>query len=81
MLCGDKNISRKIIVANLVSNAVATGIVTFPDGRRIVLDAKDWASLVRFTFDRIDGPPAPREDVADTGHDFTIIVNPPRGEE
>ena len=55
---GDKKISGKRILSDLVSKAVITGRVRFPqDTEDSVISVKDWIELVKWTYERVDGKP------------------------
>jgi hypothetical protein len=75
----DRRISRKRLVARMVWEALTTGELPFPDGRR-PLGVEEWLSLLRFAYDRIDGKPAESMamDVTSEGQALSIrevIVN------
>lgn len=53
-----KKKSGKRILADMVSNAIITGRVRFPDDTEdSVISIKDWIELVRWTYERVDGKP------------------------
>lgn len=54
---GDKKLARKRILADLITQAVTTGKVTFPNGGgTLVATFDDWTALARWIFTHIDGP-------------------------
>lgn len=50
-------IKGKRALAKLVKQAALEGTVTFPDGRVLSLDTKEWRDFVEWLFDRLDGKP------------------------
>lgn len=53
-----KNVSGKKILADLVSKALVTGRVRFPDDTDdSVISIKDWIEFVKWAYERIDGKP------------------------
>jgi hypothetical protein len=57
-LYNGKVISGKKILAELVSSAVVTGRVQFPDDTEIsIISVKDWIEFVKWIYERVDGKP------------------------
>lgn len=55
---GDRKISGKRILSDMVSRAVVTGRIRFPnDSEESVISIKDWLELVRWVYERVDGKP------------------------
>jgi hypothetical protein len=72
----DKNISGKKILAELVSSAVVTGRVQFPDDNEIsIISVKDWIEFVKWVYERVDGKPVqPIGGDTDTGEIILHVV-------
>jgi hypothetical protein len=47
----------KHILAQLVWSAVLTGEVELPDGRLRTLNTQEWIDVVKWLYERVDGPP------------------------
>jgi hypothetical protein len=57
-LYNGKSVSGKKILAELVSSAVVTGKVQFPDDNEIsIISVKDWIEFVKWVYERVDGKP------------------------
>lgn len=55
---GGKNVSGKRILADLVSKAITTGRLKFPnDTEESVISVRDWIELVKWAYERVDGKP------------------------
>lgn len=53
-----KRISGKRVLADMVSRAVITGRVRFPnDNEDSIISVKDWIGLVEWIYERVDGKP------------------------
>lgn len=53
-----KKVSGKRVLAELVTKAVTTGRVRFPDDtEESVISVKDWIGLAEWVYERIDGKP------------------------
>jgi hypothetical protein len=54
-----KNVSGKLILADMVSKALITGRLRFPDDSEdSIISVKDWIEFVKWAYERIDGKPA-----------------------
>lgn len=58
------DVAPRRLVAELLWQAAATGIVTFPDGTIRAFDAQDWMGVVKFIYQHIDGPPKAEMEVS-----------------
>ena len=61
----------KHILAQLVWSAVLTGEVELPDGRVRTLNTQEWIDVVKWLYERVDGPPARTLQAADVEHALT----------
>jgi hypothetical protein len=53
-----KKVSGKKILAELVSKAVITARVKFPnDESESIISIKDWIELIKWVYERVDGKP------------------------
>lgn len=57
----------KRLVANYIWEALTTGSVLLPTGVSLNFDANEWASLAKWVFAQVDGPPK-------QAHDITITI-------
>lgn len=58
ILVDGKKVSGKRVLAELVTKAVTTGRVRFPDDtEESVISVKDWIGLAEWVYERIDGKP------------------------
>jgi hypothetical protein len=48
---------RKHIIAALLWEGAATGIVTFAEDRKRELPLDEWVGIVKFIYQQVDGPP------------------------
>ena len=58
---GDRRVSGKQIVTEMIDRALTTGRVRFPeDTEESILSVKDWIDFVKWAYERVDGkPPQP----------------------
>jgi hypothetical protein len=57
-LYNGKSTSGKRILSDMVSEAVITGRVKFPEDTEVsIISVKDWIELVKWVYERIDGKP------------------------
>src|SRR5688572_22337984 len=54
---GEKSVPARQQFVNQLWEGLATGKITFPDGRSVLLDGGDFISLARLVLAQIDGPP------------------------
>ena len=53
-----KGVNGKRVLADMVTKAVTTGRVRFPeDTEDSIISVKDWIGLVQWVYERIDGKP------------------------
>jgi hypothetical protein len=53
-----KKVSGKRILSDLVSKALITGRLQFPDDEQVsIISVKDWIELAKWAYERIDGKP------------------------
>jgi hypothetical protein len=53
-----KKVSGKRILSDLVSKALITGRLQFPDDEQVsIISVKDWFELAKWAYERIDGKP------------------------
>lgn len=76
-LSGNKKISRKRIIADLVMQAAATGEITFPNERVVQAEFREWTDFIKWIYTHIDGPP--KQEIEHSGPDggpipFTEVV-------
>lgn len=63
----DKKISRKQLMGQMLSLAITSGEIVFPDGRVMKLDYDQWLSTVRFVSEHLDGQPPKELDITSRG--------------
>jgi len=57
-LYGGAKVSGKKILSDMVSDAIITGRLRFPnDTEDSIISVKDWLELVKWAYERIDGKP------------------------
>lgn len=69
-----KRIPARKAAAQRAWQGLATGMMTFPDGRVIELDANAWLKLAAFVYAQIDGPPKAEVDVTSAGAPVAIQI-------
>jgi hypothetical protein len=61
---GGKRVSGRQLIARMLWEAVTTGKVTFPNKHFLAIDdVDDWAGIVKFIYQHIDGPPKSKIEV------------------
>lgn len=59
-----KRVSGKRLLAQMVWQVATTGRATLPNGTELIVDEfGDWAAVVKFIYQHIDGPPKAELDV------------------
>lgn len=53
---------------------LTTGIVTFPDGKRLELSPGDWKDLLKWIYAHVDGPPKAELDVTSAGEQLQQVT-------
>ena len=66
-------VARKRVVAELAWQLVTEGQAIMPDGKKLVLDPKDWINTVKWIYQHIDGPPKAELDVTTGGEPLVIV--------
>jgi len=69
-----KRVSRKRVLADLVTEAVTEGKVTMIDGTILELGPKDWAEFAKWTYQHIDGSVSHNEHTGEGGGPVVIKV-------
>ena len=75
---GADKIALKQIMAQKISRAMATGIIEFPNGkkvRRVKLDSEQWFQFVKFIYTHIDGPARVDLNLNATMNNIVIVNN------
>lgn len=68
------DVAPRRLVAELLWQAAATGVVTFPDGTIRAFDAQDWMGVVKFIYQHIDGPPKSEVDITSNGETVEALA-------
>lgn len=73
---GDRRVSGKQIMSEMVDSALTTGRIKFPnDTEESLLSVKDWIDFVRWAYERIDGKPVqPTEISGPDGKDVIVKI-------
>jgi hypothetical protein len=69
-----KRVPARRAAAQRAWQGLATGRITFPDGRAIELDASSWLKLAAFVYAQVDGPPKSEVDVTSDGRPVAIQI-------
>ncbi len=67
-LPGGRRVARKRLLAELVSELVTTGRLRLPGGTVLECTLPEWAAIVRWLYDRLEGMPAREVDVTTGGN-------------
>ena len=70
----DKKLSRKLVLADLLWQAVNLGVVTFPDGGMLKLDGKAWIECVCWLYHHVDGDAPQHVQVEDISRYETVAA-------
>jgi len=62
-----KRVAGKQLVARMAWELVATGRTTFPDGRVLKADFREWFEAVKWIYAQVDGPPKQAFEVGGEG--------------
>jgi hypothetical protein len=66
-------ISGRRLMARQVWEGITTGVVSFPDGKKLSLSPQDWKDFVKWAYGHIDGPPVTAIDLSTNGEVKVII--------
>ena len=65
-------ISGRRLMARQVWEGITTGMITFPDGKKMMLAPQDWKDFVKWAYGHIDGPPRTELDLTSGGDKITV---------
>jgi hypothetical protein len=74
-------ISGRRLMARQVWEGITTGVVSFPDGKKLSLSPQDWKDFVKWAYGHIDGPPPTAIDLNTPGELKVLIEYANKNEE
>ena len=69
-----KRVASKRVLADMVWDAVLTGVIKFPDGTELKLKPLYWVDLTKWVYGQIDGPPKSEVSVNQAGEIVVRVV-------
>jgi len=71
---GDRRLARRRLIAEMAWEAATTGVVTFPDGKRLEVGANDWFDVLKWIYQHIDGPAKTQMELTGSGGGPLVIA-------
>jgi hypothetical protein len=70
---GDKQVSGKRVLADMIASCLTTGRLRFPnDEEESIISIQDWLGIVKWAYERIDGKPV--QPIEGTGDNGQIVI-------
>ena len=69
-----KRVASKRVLADMVWDAVLTGIIKFPDGTELKLKPLYWVDLTKWMYGQIDGPPKSEVNATHSGEILVRVM-------
>ena len=71
---GDKQVTRKEALAQMIWDVATTGKAKLPDNSQLIVAPQDWFGIVKFLYTHIDGGANANVDLTTGGEKLEIII-------